>query len=52
MNSPCAAENGVEAGQDLSSLGERGDPGSLVHLPPAVVLPAAGRFGGMHPDTY
>ena len=44
--------NGFEAGQDFSSLCERGDPGSLVHLSTAVVLPAAGRLGGMDPDTY
>src|SRR5918995_275624 len=49
---PVRGGHGVGAGQDLSSLGERRDPGSLVHLSPAVVLAAADPLPGMHPDAH
>src|SRR5918992_1538342 len=48
---PVLGGNGLDAGQNLSSPGERRDPGRLVHLSSAVVLPPARRLRGMHSNA-
>ena len=49
--SPICIGHRLFTGQDVPSLGHRGDPGRPVHLSPAVVLPSARGLSRMDADA-